>query len=125
MSASETKAAKTLKLAEALTFVRSYPLRVAAASLLVLVPCFWHRRIEAGDLGSHLYNAWLAQLIAKGQAPGLYVVGRWDNVLTDLAFFHLGNLFGLHAAAKIVVAAAVLIFFWGVDRKSTRLNSSH
>jgi len=114
MSASETKAAKTLKLAEALTFIRSYSLRVAAASLLVLIPCFWHRRIEAGDLGSHLYNSWLAQLIAKGQAPGLYLVRRWDNVLTDLAFFHLGNLFGLHAAEKIVVAAAVLIFFWGV-----------
>jgi len=26
----------------------------------LLVPCFWHQRIEAGDLASHVYNAWLA-----------------------------------------------------------------
>lgn len=105
---------RPLSIPEALAFARLYYGRIVAISLLVLIPCFWHRRIEAGDLGSHLYNAWLAQLIAKGRAPGLYLVRRWDNVLSDLAFFHLGNLFGLHAAEKIVVAAAVLIFFWGV-----------
>ena len=105
---------KPLKILEALAFCRLSALKVLSASLLVLIPCFWHRHIEAGDLGSHLYNAWLAQLIAKGQAPGLYVVGRWDNVLADLSFLHLGNVFGLHVAEKIVVAAAVLIFFWGV-----------
>jgi len=40
-----------------------------AISALMVVPCWWHRRIEAGDLASHVYNAWLAQLIEKGQAP--------------------------------------------------------
>ena len=36
-----------------------------AISALLVVPCWWHRRIEAGDLASHVYNAWLAQLIEK------------------------------------------------------------
>jgi len=109
-----TSAKPSLAILAAIRFIRAHPLRVLLLSLLVLIPCFWHRRIEAGDLGSHLYNAWLAQLIAKGQAPGLYVVRQWNNVLADLSLLHLGNLFGLHAAEKIVVAAAVLIFFWGV-----------
>ncbi len=82
-------------------------------SLLLLVPCFWHRHIEAGDLGSHVYNAWLAQLIEEGKAPGLYIVRQWSNVLFDLMLLHLGNLFGLAAAEKIVVSFCVLIFFWG------------
>jgi len=27
-------------------------------SIILLVPCYWHSHIEAGDLGSHMYNAW-------------------------------------------------------------------
>lgn len=83
-------------------------------SLVVLVPCFWHQHIEAGDLGSHVYNAWLAQLIQQGKAPGLYIVRQWSNVLFDLMLLHLGDLFGLAAAEKIAVSLCVLIFFWGV-----------
>ena len=82
-------------------------------SVGLLIPCFWHRRIEAGDLASHVYNAWLAQLIERGQAPGLYLAGQWNNVLFDLLLLKLGNLFGLYAAQKIVVPLCVLIFFWG------------
>jgi hypothetical protein len=40
--------------------------------------------IEASDLASHTYNAWLAQLIVRGQAPGLYVVSQATNVLSEL-----------------------------------------
>jgi hypothetical protein len=61
-------------------------------SILVLLPCVWHRRVEAGDLGSHLYNAWLAQLIGRGQAPRLYIVPQWNNILADLAFAWLGRV---------------------------------
>ena len=62
--------------------------RVLLISASLLLPCFWHKRIEAGDLPSHTYNAWLSQLIARGQAPGLYVesagimfcpTSRWRN----------------------------------------------
>jgi hypothetical protein len=95
-------------------FLRQHKWRALTLSVLITIPCFWHRHIEAGDLASHVYNAWLAQLIGKGQAPGLYIVHQWNNVLCDFSLLHLGNLLGLVAAEKIVVSACVLIFFWGV-----------
>jgi len=94
-------------------FLRQFWLQVVAISAVLLIPCFWHRRIEAGDLGSHVYNAWLAQLIERGQAPGLHLARQWNNVLFDLLLLKLGNLFGLTAAQKILVPLCVLIFFWG------------
>jgi hypothetical protein len=100
-------------LASAARFLGRYPLRILAISAAVLTPCFWHRHIEAGDLASHTYNAWLAELIAHGQAPGLWLARQWNNILFDVALSGLGNLLGLRAAEKIVVASAVLIFFWG------------
>jgi hypothetical protein len=84
-----------------------------AISALVLVPCFWHKHIEAGDLASHVYNAWLVQLIHHGEAPGLWTVRQNTNVLFDLALSAFGSIFGLGLAEKIVVSVAVLIFFWG------------
>jgi hypothetical protein len=91
---------------------RSWP-RVLAVSALILVPCFWHREIVSSDLGSHLYNAWLAQLIRHGEAPGLWLSAQRTNVLFDLLLSWLGAAFGLHAAEKIAVSIAVLVFFWG------------
>src|SRR5437879_4260379 len=79
----------------------------------MVVPCWWHRRIEAGDLASHTYNAWLAQLIERGQAPGLYLAQQWTNIPVDLALEWLGSRAGFAAAEKIVVSACALIFFWG------------
>jgi hypothetical protein len=83
-------------------------------SALILVPCVWHRRVEAGDLASHVYNAWLAQLTEKGQAPGLYIVRQWNNVLFDWMLLRTANVLGFASAEKIVVSICVLIFFWGV-----------
>ena len=80
-------------------------------SALVMVPCVWHRHIEAGDLGSHVYNAWLAQLIGKGQAPGLYLARQSHNIFFDVALLQVGNWVGFAAAEKIVVSAGVLVFF--------------
>ena len=94
-------------------FLREYWLRFVAISVVVLIPCFWHHHLEAGDLASHVYNAWLAQLIAKGQAPGLFLAHQWNNVLFDFALSGLGHLVGLEAAEKIAVSAGVLVFFWG------------
>ncbi len=87
--------------------------RVAVSALLV-VPCFWHRHIQAGDLGSHTYNAWLAQLIEQGKAPGLFLVVQWQNVLFDYILFYLCKAFGFTLGEKIAVSVCVLIFFWGV-----------
>ncbi|MGH9770680.1 MAG: hypothetical protein ACRD4Q_03120 [Candidatus Acidiferrales bacterium] len=83
-------------------------------SAVVLIPCLWHRVIAASDLGSHLYNAWLTQLIHHGQAPGLWLARQWTNVLFDFLLSGFGSLFGLPAAEKVAVAIAVLIFFWGI-----------
>jgi hypothetical protein len=94
-------------------FLREHKLRIPSLSLVIILPCLWHRRIEAGDLPSHVYNAWLAQLIPKGQAPGLYIAGQWHNVLFDVMLLRVSNLVGLVAAQKIVVAICVLVFFWG------------
>jgi hypothetical protein len=94
-------------------FLCEYWLRLLAISVVLLVPCFWHRTIIATDLGSHVYNAWLAQLIRHGQAPGLWIAWQWTNVLFDFLLSGFGSLFGLAAAEKLAVAVCVLIFFWG------------
>ncbi len=83
-------------------------------SCLLLVPCFWHRHIQAGDLGSHTYNAWLAQLIQQGKAPGLYLALQWQNVLFDYILFYFCKLFGYSLGEKLAVSICVLVFFWGV-----------
>jgi len=98
----------------AVAFVQARWKLMVVISLIVCVPCFWHKRIEAGDLGSHVYNAWLTQLIEKGQAPGLYLAHQWHNVLFDIALLHTANAFGFVVAQKIVVSLSVLTFFWGV-----------
>jgi hypothetical protein len=95
-------------------FVRGKKWLVLVVSVAMMVPCLWHRRIEAGDLGSHVYNAWLAQLIEKDRAPGLYLVHQWNNVLFDWMLLHAANVEGFVTAEKIVVSVCVLIFFWGV-----------
>ena len=94
-------------------FLRQHWLLLLGISAVVLAPCFWQRLIQAGDLASHVYNAWLAQLIDRGQAPGLWIARQWDNVLFDITLTGLGDLVGLPAAEKITVSAAVLVFFWG------------
>jgi hypothetical protein len=98
----------------AIPFLRESKLRSVFLSVVLVIPCVWHSRIEAGDLASHAYNAWLAQLIEKGQAPGLYLARQWNNVLFDWVLLHTANHVGFSVAQKIVVSACVLIFFWGV-----------
>ena len=67
----------------------------------------------AGDLGSHLYNVWLAQLVRAGQAPGLWLASRWNNVLFDYLLLFFGRLVSLAAAERIVVSISVMVFFGG------------
>jgi hypothetical protein len=84
-----------------------------AASVLLLVPCFWQSRLQAGDLSSHIYNAWLAELIEKGHAQGLTIVRQLTNVMFDLMLSSLFRMFGADAAQRIAVSIAVLTFVWG------------
>jgi hypothetical protein len=97
----------------ALQFLRDQWIRVLAVSGPLLIPCFWHRRIEAGDLGSHTYNAWLAHLVTQGQVPGLYLAEQWDNVLVDFGLAWFGSRLGYITAERLVISFCVLVFFWG------------
>src|SRR5579871_3534480 len=87
--------------------------KVLAVSALLLIPCYWQSRIQAGDLASHLYNAWLAQLIEAGRADGLVIVRLHTNILFDLILGGLFRLFGAEWAQRLAVSTAVLIFAWG------------
>jgi hypothetical protein len=85
----------------------------ALVSALVLSPCIWQSRIQAGDLSSHVYNAWLAQLVQAGSPKGLTVAFQATNVLFDWMLGALLATVGAMAAQRIAVAVAVLIFTWG------------
>jgi hypothetical protein len=95
-----------------LKFVQARWILIVGISVAMVIPCFWHARIEAGDLPSHTYNAWLVQLIEQGRAPGLWIASQWNNVLFDWSVTTVARVVGLHAAEKIVVAKGVLLFFW-------------
>jgi len=94
-------------------FLARTPVRAGLVSLLLLVPCFWQRHIQAVDLSSHLYNAWLSILIGEGKAPGLAIVPQRTNVLFDLMLAGLTRIVGPWGAEHIAVPLAVLVFFWG------------
>ena len=85
----------------------------AGSSLLLLAPCFWLPRLQIGDLESHIYNAWLAQLIESGRAPGLAIVFQKTNVLFDWILSALFRWVGASPAQRISVAFSVLVFAWG------------
>ncbi|HLK19074.1 MAG TPA: hypothetical protein VKT81_08960 [Bryobacteraceae bacterium] len=82
-------------------------------SFLIGIPCVWQLHIQAGDLSSHLYNAWLANQVSDGRLPGLYIVPQFTNVLFDHLLSFLMRLGGPLIAEKIAVLLAVEIFFWG------------
>jgi hypothetical protein len=87
--------------------------RVLIISAVLLVPCFWHKPLLAGDLGSHVYNAWLAQLTTRGQAPGLWISAQWTNILFDWILSGLASVLPIRSAGKLAASLTVLLFFWG------------
>jgi hypothetical protein len=52
--------------------------------------------------------------VKEGNAPGVYAVWQWNNVLFDWILVLLSRAFGFAAAEKIAVSICVLQFFWGV-----------
>jgi len=86
---------------------------VVFISIFALVPCFWLPRIEAGDLGSHSYNAWLTSLVQQGNAPGLWISPQHNNILFDVLLLHCGSLVGFAVGERIAVCIALLVFLWG------------
>jgi hypothetical protein len=82
-------------------------------SAALLMPCFWQSRIQAADLASHIYNAWLASQIHQGKAPGLWISPQANNVLFDWMLEWLLVHVGPNAAQRLAVSATVLLFGWG------------
>jgi hypothetical protein len=87
---------------------------MAGLAVALLIPCFWQPHIQAGDLASHLYNAWLAGQVQQGALPGLTLAHPVTNVLADWGLQALSDAFDPNWAARVVSALAVQIFFWGV-----------
>jgi len=83
------------------------------ASLLLLAPCYWQPRLQAGDLSNLIYNGWLSGLLEGGRAQGLEIASRWTNVLFDFILRGLFRALGPEAAQRISVSIAVLTFAWG------------
>ena len=86
---------------------------VIGVSILLLLPCFWQSRIQAGDLSSHIYNAWLVELIQQGRVQGLTTVPLFTNVLFDLVLSAVLRVAGSGAAQRVAVSLSVLVFVWG------------
>jgi hypothetical protein len=82
-------------------------------SIALLIPCFWQSRIQAADLSSHIYNAWLASLIQHGVAPGLWISPQSNNVLFDIMLEWLLVRVGPGFAQRLAVSVSVLVFGWG------------
>lgn len=95
------------------SFLTRGPVAYLAASILLVIPCSWQSRLQAGDLSSHIYNSWLAQLIERGEAPGLSIVQQTTNVLFDWLLSALFRAFGAGMAQRISVSLTVLVFAWG------------
>ena len=87
--------------------------KVLAISAALLAPCFWHKALVAGDLGSHLYNAWLVHLVKSGQAPGLWISAQRTNVLFDWMLEGFASFLSIHLAVRVAAYITVLTFFWG------------
>lgn len=87
--------------------------RFATFLALILVPCFWQSRIQAGDLSSHLYNSWLAVQIRQGRIHGLTIVPQWTNVAFDWLLTWLLATIGAGPAQRIAVSLTVLMFTGG------------
>jgi hypothetical protein len=86
---------------------------VLGISVLVVLPCFWQLHIQAGDLSSHLYNAWLASRIQSGEVQSFELAPVWTNVLSDWILADAVPALGVVWAERVVAVPAVLLFFWG------------
>jgi hypothetical protein len=85
-------------------------------SVLIGLPCIWQQHIQAGDLSSHLYNAWLVNQVSAGHLPGLYVAPQFTNVLFDHLLSLLLRTGSVVFAERVAVLLAVQVFFWGCFR---------
>ena len=86
---------------------------LAASPRCCCAPCYWQPHLQAGDLSSHIYNAWLVQLIESGRTTGLAVAPQSTNILFDVMLSGLLRSLGAEAAQRVSVSVAVLALVWG------------
>jgi hypothetical protein len=103
----------TSALLSAVRWLRAQWMRVLLCSAVILIPCFWHKHIQACDLGSHLYIAWLTQAVQHGYLPGFHLAHKYTNVLVDLLLSNLFPFLGPSGTERATVSLCVLVFFWG------------
>ena len=84
-----------------------------AVAVLLAVPCFWQARVQANDLSSHLYSAWLVSQVAAGNVAGLYIERQSTNLLFDLMLESLLTRFGPLFAERAALIVLVETLFWG------------
>ena len=97
-----------------LTKLSSFPwARPVLVSMVLIIPCFWQPIVSSVDLQSHLYNAWLAKLILRGDIHGLWIGHQSTNIVVDIMLSWVMKYFGVSAAERIICSALVLVFFWG------------
>jgi hypothetical protein len=116
------EAPKTITRTSRIQFVKTNLLSLILVSGLAVIPCFWHPRIEAGDLASHTYNAWLTQLVIQHKAPGLWIAPQKNNILFDILLFRLTSILGFLPGERVAVCTAVLIFVWGAFSLASTLS---
>lgn len=87
--------------------------RPILVSVTLVIPCFWQPIVSGADLQSHLYNAWLAELIRRGSVHGLWIGHQSTNILVDMLLSWLIRYFGVSVAERVITTALLLVFFWG------------
>ncbi len=90
--------------------------RPVAISAMLSIPCFWQPIVSGKDLQSHLYNAWLAELIGRGSIHGLWIGNQSTNVAIDSILPYLLTHLGVSGAERAIATALVLVLFWGALR---------
>ena len=110
--AAESREASVSAVIRSTRWLRAHWLAFLLSSSALLLPCFWHRHIQACDLGSHLYTAWLTQVVSQGYVPGLHLERQYTNVLVDVILSRTFPYLGATGAERFTVALCVLIFFW-------------
>jgi hypothetical protein len=90
-------------------------LRAAAAAgtaLALTVPFILLPSFPAGDLHSHLYNAWLVPRIERGELPGLHIAPMWTNVLLDRVLVLLLHRLSPRQCEMLVLIGLAHLFVW-------------
>jgi hypothetical protein len=88
----------------------------AIVSVLVVLPLLCLPRLLAGDFPSHVYNAWLANQIHRGELPGLAISWQTSNIAADVLLAALLRISNVYIAEHLVGALTVLVLFWGSYR---------